>query len=216
MDANENLQEELTLQDIKKLMAVRIEKLQALQAQGKDPFKITKCDVTDYSKDVIDNFDEEKEQTVKMSGRIMSKRIMGKASFCHIQDNKGRIQLYVTRDNLGEELYSEFKKYDIGDIVWVEGSVFKTHMGEISVKPTKMMLISKSLRPLPEKWHGLKDVDLRYRQRYVDLIINPEVKKTFETRSKIISEIRRILDEKGYLEVETPILNTTYVFKKCY
>ncbi|MBR1883991.1 MAG: lysine--tRNA ligase [Clostridia bacterium] len=208
METNETLNEELSLQDINKLIAVRIEKLKTMQEANNDPFSITKCDVTDYSKDVVDSFKEDEEKVVKIAGRIMSKRIMGKASFCHIQDSEGKLQLYVTRDNLGEEKYSEFKKYDIGDIVWAEGTVFRTHMGEISVRPTKMIMISKSLRPLPEKWHGLKDVDLRYRQRYVDLIINPEVKKTFETRSRIISEIRRILDEKGYLEVETPILNT--------
>ena len=209
METNENvINEELTPQDMNKLRAVRLEKLKNMQDMDKDPFSITKCDVTDYSKDVIESFKEDEEKVVKMAGRIMSKRIMGKASFAHIQDSKGKIQLYVTRDNLGEEKYSEFKKYDIGDIVTVVGSVFKTHMGEISVRPTEMTLVSKSLRPLPEKWHGLKDVDLRYRQRYVDLIINPDVKKTFEVRSKIISEIRKILDEKGFLEVETPILNT--------
>ena len=173
---------EVTAQEINKLIQVRLDKLKNMQAEGKNPFDITKCEVTDYSDDIINNFKEDEEKTVKVAGRIMSKRIMGKASFCHIQDSHGKIQLYVTRDNLGEELYSEFKKYDIGDIVVVEGTVFRTHMGEISVRPTKMLLVCKSLRPLPEKWHGLKDVDLRYRQRYLDLIMNPEVKETFKPR----------------------------------
>ncbi len=210
MDQNsvENINEVNEVTDINKLVEVRKEKLKELQNAGKNPFDITKCEVTDFSKDIKDNFVEDTEKEVQIAGRIMSKRGMGKASFADIQDSTGRIQLYVKMDNIGKESYNDFKKYDIGDIVWIKGKVFKTHMGEISVNVEEITLVSKSLRPLPEKWHGLKDVDLRYRQRYVDLIVNPEVKDTFIKRSKIIKELRRILDEKGYIEVETPILNT--------
>lgn len=209
MDENNlNNMNELEMEDTNKLIEVRIDKLKELQQEGKDPFQITKCEVTDYSQDIKNNFAEEQEKTVKMAGRIMSKRGMGKASFADILDNQGRIQLYVKMDDVGKDSYEDFKKFDIGDIVWVSGSVFKTHMGEISIKVTEIKLLSKSLRPLPEKWHGLKDVDLRYRQRYVDLIVNEDVKATFIKRSKIISEIRNYLNSKGFLEVETPILNT--------
>ena len=194
--------------DINKLVATRIEKLKALQSQNKDPYQITKFNITDKSIDIINDFDNYENKEVVIAGRLMSKRIMGKASFCNIQDGATKIQSYVSTNDLGEESYKAFKTFDIGDIIGIKGFIFKTKTGEISIHAKEITLLSKSLRPLPEKFHGLKDTDLRYRQRYVDLIMNPEVKKTFETRSKIISEIRKILDEKGYLEVETPILNT--------
>ena len=194
--------------DMNQLLKVRREKLQELQEAGKNPFDITKFNRTHTSKDVIDNYDELEGKDVTIAGRMMAKRIMGKASFCHIQDMQGKLQSYVSTNDLGEESYKAFKTYDIGDIIGITGFVFKTRTGEISVHAKEVTLLSKSLRPLPEKFHGLKDTDLRYRQRYVDLIMNPEVKDTFLTRIKILKEIRRILDEKGYLEVETPILNT--------
>ena len=203
---NENVQEQEV--DINQLMKVRREKLKELQEAGKDPFEITKYDRTHTSQDVKDNYAELEGKDVRIAGRIMAKRIMGKASFCHIQDMQGKIQSYVSINDLGEENYQEFKTYDIGDIVGIEGFVFKTRTEEISVHAKKIVLLAKSLRPLPEKFHGLKDMDLRYRQRYVDMIVNPEVKDTFILRSKIIKELRRILDEKGYMEVETPILTT--------
>ena len=190
------------------LMQIRMEKLDKLREEGKDPFEITKFNRTHNSKQVKDNFDELENKDVTIAGRIIAKRIMGKASFCHIQDSDGKIQLYVSINDLGEESYKQFKEDDIGDIIGVTGFVFKTRTGEISVHAKEVTLLSKSLRPLPEKFHGLKDPDLRYRQRYVDLIVNPEVKDTFLKRTEIIKEIRRVLDEKGYLEVETPILNT--------
>ncbi|MEG2310993.1 MAG: lysine--tRNA ligase [Clostridia bacterium] len=188
-------------------MEVRIQKLKELQAASKDPYAITKCEVDSKSQDVINGFIEDSVQNVKMAGRLMSKRGMGKASFGDILDSQGRIQIYVRQDAIGLDEYEDFKKYDIGDFVYIEGSVFKTHMGEISIKVTKVVLISKSLRPLPEKWHGLKDIDLRYRQRYVDLIVNSEVKDTFIKRSKILKEIKLYLENQGFLEVDTPILN---------
>ena len=194
--------------DLNHLMMVRREKLAKLQAEGKDPFKITKFVRTHNSKQIKDNYDELEGKDVTIAGRIMAKRIMGKASFCHIQDEKGKIQSYVSINDLGEENYKQFKEYDIGDIIGITGFVFKTKTEEISVHAKEVTLLSKSLRPLPEKFHGLKDTDLRYRQRYVDLIMNPEVKDTFKKRTAIITEIRKLLDEKGYLEVETPILNT--------
>lgn len=203
---NENVQEQEV--DINQLMKVRREKLKELREAGKDPFEITKYDRTHTSQDVKDNYAELEGKDVRIAGRIMAKRIMGKASFCHIQDMQGRIQSYVSINDLGEENYQEFKTYDIGDIIGIEGFVFKTRTEEISVHAKKVTLLAKSLRPLPEKFHGLKDTDLRYRQRYVDMIVNPEVKDTFILRSKIIKELRRILDEKGYMEVETPILTT--------
>ena len=194
--------------DINKLVATRIEKLKALQAQDKDPYEITKFDVTAKTEEIINNFEEFDQKEVVIAGRLMSKRIMGKASFCHVQDAFGKLQSYVSTNDLGEESYKAFKTYDIGDIVGIKGFVFKTKTGEISIHAKELTLLSKSLRPLPEKFHGLKDIDLRYRQRYVDLIVNPDVKKTFIARSRIISKIREILDSKGYIEVETPILNT--------
>ena len=205
MNENENNNVE---QDVNRLMQVRREKLEELCKNGKNPFEITKFNRTHTSKNVKDNYDALEGQDVTVAGRIMAKRIMGKASFCTIQDSEGKIQSYVSTNDLGEENYKEFKTYDIGDIIGITGFVFKTKTEEISEHAKEITLISKSLRPLPEKFHGLKDMDLRYRQRYIDLIVNPEVKDTFVKRSQIISEIRKILDEKGYLEVETPILNT--------
>ena len=190
------------------LIKIRKEKLQELKKQGKNPFEITKYNRTHTSEDVKNNFAELEGKDVSIAGRIVAKRIMGKASFCHIQDMQGKIQSYVSINDLGEENYSDFKTYDIGDIIGITGFVFKTRTEEISVHAKKVVLLTKSLRPLPEKFHGLKDTELRYRQRYVDLIMNPEVKETFLLRTKIIKEIRRILDSKGYLEVDTPILNT--------
>ena len=193
--------------DMNKLMKVRKEKLEELQANGKDPFEITKYNRTHNSEQVKENFDELNEQYVSIAGRIVGKRVMGKASFCHIQDMQGKIQCYVSLNDLGEEKYKEFKTYDIGDIIGVTGFVFKTRTEEISIHAKEVVLLCKALRPLPEKFHGLKDTDLRYRQRYVDLIVNPEVKETFLKRTKILKEIRNVLDSKGYLEVDTPILN---------
>ncbi len=203
-----NVNEEVVEQDVNQLMKVRREKLEKLQAEGKNPFEITKFNKTHTSKQIIDHYDELEGKDVTVAGRIMAKRIMGKASFCHIQDGEGKIQSYVSINELGEESYQQFKEDDIGDIIGITGFVFKTKTGEISIHAKEVTLLSKSLRPLPEKYHGLKDTDLRYRQRYVDLIMNPEVRDTFIIRSKIISKIRSILDEKGYLEVETPVLNT--------
>ncbi len=205
MNENENNEIE---QDVNHLMQIRREKLEELTNAGKSPFDITKFNRTHLSQEVRDNYEALEQKDVTVAGRIMSKRIMGKASFCTIQDSTGKIQSYVSTNDLGEEKYKEFKTYDVGDIIGITGFVFKTRTEEISVHAKEITLLSKSLRPLPEKFHGLKDMDLRYRQRYIDLIVNPEVKDTFVKRSKIISEIRKILDEKGYLEVETPILNT--------
>ena len=202
---NNNQTEEL---DINHLMQIRREKLQELQEQGKDPFEITKFDRTNTAGEIKANYEKFEQKDVTVCGRIMAKRIMGKASFCTIQDCDEKIQSYVSINDLGEESYKAFKTFDIGDIIGITGFVFKTRTEEISVHAKEVTLLSKSLRPLPEKFHGLKDPDLRYRQRYTDLIVNPEVKQTFLLRSKIISNIRKILDEKGYLEVETPILNT--------
>ena len=193
-------------QDIGQLRKVRREKLATLQAEGHDPFQITKCEVTAHTSDIKDNFEEYEGKSVKIAGRMMAKRVMGKASFGNVQDLKGNIQLYVARDVLGEEPYKAFKKMDIGDIVSVTGEVFRTHMGEISVKATEIVLLSKSLQILPEKFHGLTDTDTRYRQRYVDLIMNTEVKDTFVKRSKILRAIRNYLDGQGFMEVETPML----------
>ncbi len=193
--------------DMDHLMKVRREKLDKLREEGKDPFQITKFNRTHTTKQVIDNYDELEGKDVTIAGRLMAKRIMGKASFCHIQDGDGKIQSYVSINDLGEDSYKQFKEDDIGDIIGITGFVFKTRTGEISIHAKEVTLLTKSLKPLPEKFHGLKDTDLRYRQRYVDLIVNPEVKDTFIKRSMIIKELRNILDEKGYLEVETPILN---------
>ena len=205
MDEKNNVEQEL---DMNQLMKVRREKLEKLQSEGKDPFQITKFNRTHTSKEIKENFEELEGKDVTIAGRIMAKRIMGKASFCHIQDSEGKIQCYVSINDLGEESYKAFKEDDIGDIVGITGFVFKTKTEEISVHAKELTLLSKSLRPLPEKFHGLKDTDLRYRQRYVDLIVNPEVKDTFMKRTAIIKEIRKILDEKNFVEVETPILNT--------
>ena len=193
-------------QDINALLKVRREKLQTLQENGKNPFEIMKYDVTHHSADVKENFEELEGKNVSIAGRIMSKRVMGKASFCNVQDLKGNIQSYVARDSIGEEPYADFKKYDIGDIVGIKGEVFKTKTGEISIHASEITLLSKSLQILPEKFHGLTNTDLRYRQRYVDLIMNEETKDTFIKRSKIISSIRKYLDSQGFMEVETPML----------
>ena len=203
---NNNNQAPVRTEDINELMRVRREKLANLQEAGCDPFEITKYDVTHHSSDVKDSFDELEGKEVSVAGRMMAKRIMGKASFCQVQDLKGNIQVYVARDAVGEEPYSAFKKYDIGDFVGVVGTVFKTKTGETSIHATQLTLLSKSLKPLPEKFHGLTNTDLRYRQRYVDLIMNPESKDTFLKRSKIISTIRKFLDARGFIEVETPML----------
>lgn len=193
--------------EINELLRIRRDKLLALQEEGRDPFQIVKYDKTNNSEEILNSFEKFEGKVISLAGRIMAKREMGKASFCNIQDLEGRIQIYVKTDEVGEEAYNQFKKYDIGDIIGVKGEVFKTHRGEISVKARELILLSKSLQILPEKWHGLKDTDLRYRQRYVDLIVNPDVKKTFITRSKIISFIRNFLEKRGFLEVDTPILN---------
>lgn len=193
-------------QDINQLLKVRREKLSSLQENGKDPFQITKYDVTIHSQEVKDRFEELEGQTAVLAGRIMSKRIMGKASFCNIQDLQGRIQSYVARDSIGEEAYADFKKYDVGDVVGIKGEIFKTKTGEISIHAAEVTLLSKSLQILPEKFHGLTNTDIRYRQRYVDLIMNEEVRDTFVKRSAIISSIRRYLDGQGFMEVETPVL----------
>ena len=192
--------------DTKQLLKVRREKLAELQANGKDPFQVMKYDVTNHSMEIKNNFEQFDGKTVRVAGRIMSKRVMGKASFCNVQDLEGTIQSYVARDSLGEEEYKAFKKLDIGDIVGIEGFVFQTKTGEISIHASKMELLSKSLQILPEKYHGLTNTDTRYRQRYIDLIMNQDVKNTFVTRSRIISTIRRYLDGQGFLEVETPML----------
>lgn len=193
-------------QDLNQLLKVRRDKLADLQANGKDPFKIVKFDVTHHSQEIKDHFEELENRTVTIAGRMMSKRVMGKASFCHVQDLEGTIQSYVARDNLGEEPYKDFKKLDVGDIVGIKGEVFKTKTGEISIHASEVTLLSKSLQVLPEKFHGLTNTDLRYRQRYVDLIMNPEVKDTFIKRSKILSAIRKYLNGEGFMEVETPML----------
>ena len=200
----ENNNQEL---DINQLMAVRREKLERLKEEGRNPFEITKFNKTHTSKEIKDNYEELEGKDVTVAGRIIAKRIMGKASFCHIQDGEGKLQSYVSINDLGEDSYKHFKEYDIGDIIGITGFVFKTKTEEISVHAKEVTLLTKSLKPLPEKFHGLKDTDLRYRQRYLDLIVNPEVRDTFIKRSMIIKELRNILDEKGYLEVETPILN---------
>ena len=193
-------------QDANQLIQVRYDKLHELQANGKNPFEITKYDVTHHSTDIKDNFESLEDQEVTVAGRMMFKRVMGKASFCNVQDLKGRIQAYVARDEIGEESYADFKKYDVGDILGIKGKVFKTQTGEISIHAQEVTLLSKSLQILPEKYHGLTDTDARYRQRYVDLIMNEDVKDTFVKRSKVISSIRRYLDGQGFMEVETPML----------
>ena len=204
-EMNNNQEQEM---DLNKLMQVRLEKLEELQKQGKNPYEITKYDRTETSGQIKSNYEEFEGKDVSVAGRIMAKRIMGKASFCTIQDGDGKIQSYVSINDLGEESYKAFKTYDIGDIIGIKGFVFKTKTEEISIHAKEVVLLTKSLRPLPEKFHGLKDMDLRYRQRYVDLIVNPEVKETFILRSKILKEIRKFMDERGYMEVETPMLTT--------
>jgi len=193
-------------QDVNQLLKVRREKLQELQQNGKDPFRITKYDVTHHSQEIKDQFDALENTEVTIAGRMMFKRVMGKASFCNIQDLLGNIQAYVARDDIGEDSYKDFKKYDVGDLLGIKGKVFKTKTGEISVHASEVTLLSKSLQILPEKYHGLTDTDLRYRQRYVDLIMNADVKNTFIKRSKVISAIRHYLDGEGFMEVETPML----------
>ena len=199
-------QKKVQEQDVNQLLKVRREKLADLQANGRDPFQITKYEVTHHSQEVKDGFEKLEGQVVTLAGRMMSKRVMGKASFCNIQDLEGNIQSYVARDSIGEDAYKAFKKMDIGDIVGLKGEVFRTKTGEISIHAAEVTLLSKSLQILPEKFHGLTNTDMRYRQRYVDLIMNPEVKDTFIKRSKIISSIRKYLDGQGFMEVETPML----------
>ncbi len=199
--------ETIRTEDLSEILQIRRDKLAKLQQEGKDPFALTRFERTAHAAGIKDNFEAMENATVSMAGRIMSKRDMGKAFFCDLQDDSGRIQLYVRVDDLGPETFAEFKKWDIGDIVGVEGFVFRTRRGEISVHAQKMLLLSKSLRPLPEKFHGLTDVETRYRQRYVDLIVNPEVRRAFEIRSGFISHIRSFLDARGFLEVETPVLS---------
>ena len=200
--------EEMSEQQLSELLQIRRDKLQALQEAGKDPYTITKFDVTAKNADIRARFEELENTRVTIAGRMMSRRIMGKASFMDVRDGSDRMQVYVKRDDVGEEDYADFKKWDIGDIVGVEGFVFRTQKGEISVHAQKITLLSKSLLPLPEKFHGLKDTDTRYRQRYLDLIVNPEVKDTFLKRSQILREVRHYLDNLGYLEVDTPVLHT--------
>ena len=195
-------------QDLSQQSVVRREKLSALQAEGKDPFQITRFDWDHTSAQIKENFDALEGQPVKVAGRLMSKRGMGKVSFCDLQDRDGRIQLYARQDEMDEAVYKQFKKYDIGDIVGVDGEVFRTQRGEMSVRAKNITLLSKSLLPLPEKFHGLQDKELRFRQRYVDLMVNPEVKRNFEIRSRFIKFMRNYLDDMGYIEVETPVLNT--------
>ena len=199
---------ELTQQELSEQNRIRREKLAQMQEEGKDPFQIVKYDVTHHSDEIKANFDELEGKDVCIAGRMMSKRIMGKASFCNIQDRNGNMQSYVSKNDIGEEAYAAFKKFDIGDIIGIKGFVFKTKTGETSVHAKEVVLLSKSLQVLPEKFHGLKDQELRYRQRYVDLIVNPESRDTFIKRSRIITEIRKFLDSKGFLEVETPVLQT--------
>ena len=213
MEESRNLPEgELTEQEeqqkLSEVLQIRRDKLESLKAEGKNPFEITTYSRTAYARQIVDRFDELEGQEVSIAGRMMSRRIMGKASFLDLRDASGRVQSYVRRDEVGDERYADFKKWDIGDIVGIRGEVFRTQKGEISVKAHEIVLLSKSLLPLPEKWHGLKDTELRYRQRYVDLIVSPEVKETFVKRSKIITAIRGYLDGLGFLEVETPVLHT--------
>ena len=206
-DQNTNVTNNEQNQDLGELLRIRREKLKALQDEGRDPFAITKFDVTHHTQDIKDNFDAMEGQSVSVAGRLMSKRGMGKVSFCDLQDKTGRIQIYARKDEMDEDNYNRFKKYDIGDIVGVKGEVFRTQRGEMSVRAHEITLLSKSLRPLPEKFHGLTDKEIRYRQRYVDLIMNPESKRNFEIRSKFVAFLRRYLDDLGFMEVETPVLS---------
>ena len=204
----DEMEERLSEEELSEQVAVRREKLKALVDAGENPYAKTEFEVTARSEEILKNFEKFDGKTVSLAGRVLSRRIMGKASFAHVLDSEGRIQIYVKIDNVGADAYDAFKKSDIGDIFGITGTVFMTHKGEVSVSAEKLVMLSKSLLPLPEKWHGLKDNDLRYRQRYVDLIANPEVKETFVVRSKIIRAIRDLLDGMGYIEVETPVLNT--------
>ena len=206
MAETQNKNQQNQEQDLNQILKARRDKLANLQAAGKDPFVITKYEQTHHSQEIKDNFEALEGQSVSIAGRIMLKRVMGKASFCNVQDLKGNIQSYVARDSVGEEVYADFKKYDVGDIVGIKGEVFRTQKGEISVHASEVTLLSKSLQVLPEKYHGLTNTDIRYRQRYTDLIMNQEVRDTFVKRSQIISSIRRYLDGQGFLEVETPML----------
>ena len=206
-DQNTNVTNNEQNQDLGELLRIRREKLKALQDEGRDPFAITKFDVTHHTQDIKDNFDAMEGRSVSVAGRLMSKRGMGKVSFCDLQDKTGRIQIYARKDEMDEDNYNRFKKYDIGDIVGVQGEVFRTQRGEMSVRAREITLLSKSLRPLPEKFHGLTDKEIRYRQRYVDLIMNPESKRNFEIRSKFVAFLRRYLDNLGFMEVETPVLS---------
>lgn len=205
-DVTNNVNDEMTEEKLSEILQVRRDKLSALKEAGKNPFEIVKYDITANSAEILGDFEKFEGKEVSVAGRMMSRRIMGKASFTHIADAAGKIQAYVKRDEVGEESYADFKKWDIGDIIGITGTVFKTQTGETSIHATSVKLLSKSLLPLPEKFHGLKDTDLRYRQRYVDLIVTPEVRDTFVKRSRILKEIRNYLDEKGFLEVDTPIL----------
>ena len=208
-NTNENAENtQVSQEELSELLKVRREKLEKLQSEGKDPFRIVKYPVDTHSNDILNDYENYEEKNVCIAGRLMSKRVMGKASFCNIQDRNGRIQCYVSKNDIGDESYADFKKYDIGDIIGIKGFVFKTNTGEISVHAKELVLLSKSLQILPEKFHGLKDQELRYRQRYVDLIVNPEIKEVFIKRSAVIKAIRKVLDEKGFLEVETPTLQT--------
>ncbi|MGI5894426.1 MAG: lysine--tRNA ligase [Candidatus Merdivicinus sp.] len=206
MNEERNLPQQNSAEDVSEQTRIRMEKLAALQEAGKDPFQIVKYDVTHHSQEIKDDFENLEGTEVSIAGRMMSKRVMGKASFCHVQDLKGTIQSYVARDSLGEDSYKEFKKLDIGDIIGIRGQAFRTKTGEISIHASEVTLLSKSLQVLPEKFHGLTNTDMRYRQRYVDLIMNPDVKDTFVKRSKIIREVRNFLDAQGFMEVETPML----------
>ena len=201
-------QHEQTAEELHELKRIRREKLAELQAAGADPYQQVRFERDHHTIEIHEHFDELEGKTVRLAGRMMSKRIMGKASFSDLSDRYGRLQLYIKRDNVGDEVYKGYKKFDIGDIIGVEGEVFRTQKGEISVAVHELTLLSKNLAPLPEKWHGLKDTDMRYRQRYVDLIVNPEVRDTFEKRSAIVREIRNFMDGRGFMEVETPCLNT--------
>ena len=207
-ETNRNVNEQPQAQDMGELLRIRRDKLKVLQEEGRDPFTITRFDVTHHTQDIKDNFDAMEGQAVSVAGRLMSKRGMGKVSFCDLQDKTGRIQIYARKDEMDEDNYNHFKKYDIGDIVGVKGEVFRTQRGEMSVRAHNITLLSKSLLPLPEKFHGLQDKELRFRQRYVDLMVNPEVKKNFVIRSQFIKFMRNYLDNMGYMEVETPVLNT--------
>ena len=206
-ETNRNVNEQPQAQDMGELLRIRRDKLKVLQDEGRDPFTITRFDVTHHTQDIKDNFDAMEGQAVSVAGRLMSKRGMGKVSFCDLQDKTGRIQIYARKDEMDEDNYDHFKKYDIGDIVGVKGEVFRTQRGEMSVRAREITLLSKSLRPLPEKFHGLTDKEIRYRQRYVDLIMNPESKRNFEIRSRFVAYLRRYLDDLGFMEVETPVLS---------